>query len=337
MATNKKISDLDFNPSIDGTEEIPTVKGGDNFKNTYTGLKTWLQSVLSFGVETVTGDGVDNADPKNPELTFPKIDEVGEEYTTDVNLKSTTGNSFTNESNNGGIGIYSKNTQNDTSYQAGVFDTESGNRSDAFFSETLAVVRNHSSDGDIKNELWLTPTQSYFGCQDTSGATLQCRLYLTPTKAEFRLDVHGNGLKYLSGSDYSNVSWLTSSEVLPPIGMIKANLPSKTEVEAKEDKASPQVAISSTPQVISTTDASKTFNVFGVGALCDFNINTGALLVGQSITVNIGDSDGIDFVAGGGVNVIGVITGSTTVFDTVMIIRLPDASFGLTGEVYKVM
>lgn len=50
MATDKKISDLTLNPSIDGSEDIPTEKGGSNFKNTYTGLKTWLQGVLNFGV-----------------------------------------------------------------------------------------------------------------------------------------------------------------------------------------------------------------------------------------------------------------------------------------------
>lgn len=42
MATNKKISDLDTASSIDGSEMIPVVKGGSNFKILISQIKDWL-------------------------------------------------------------------------------------------------------------------------------------------------------------------------------------------------------------------------------------------------------------------------------------------------------
>jgi lysophospholipase L1-like esterase len=51
MATDQKISQLTENPSITGTEEIPTERGGSNYKNTFNSLKTF------FGISgTNTGD-----------------------------------------------------------------------------------------------------------------------------------------------------------------------------------------------------------------------------------------------------------------------------------------
>ena len=79
---DKKISELDVNPSITGTEEVPTERNSSNYKNTYTSLKTWILSGLNIGVETVNGDGVNNADPLNPVLSFPNADEVDDSTTT---------------------------------------------------------------------------------------------------------------------------------------------------------------------------------------------------------------------------------------------------------------
>jgi hypothetical protein len=42
MAEDKKISELTENPSINGSEEIATERGGSNYKNTYEDLKTWI-------------------------------------------------------------------------------------------------------------------------------------------------------------------------------------------------------------------------------------------------------------------------------------------------------
>lgn len=42
MASNKKISDLDTITSVDGSEMIPIVKGGNNFKLLLSQIKTWM-------------------------------------------------------------------------------------------------------------------------------------------------------------------------------------------------------------------------------------------------------------------------------------------------------
>jgi len=84
MATDKKISDLTSNPAISGSEEIAEERGGSNYKNTLEDIKTWvLEGVETEGVQTVTGNGVDNTDPQNPVLSFPDTSEVTE--TTDKN------------------------------------------------------------------------------------------------------------------------------------------------------------------------------------------------------------------------------------------------------------
>lgn len=112
MTEDKKISDLTPNPSIDGTEEVPTEKGGVNLKNTYIGVRDWMSgyfaqksNVLELdnttvfspsndyqpatrkfvldnsgggsGVNSVTGDGVSGT-PDNVILTFPNTSEVSE-------------------------------------------------------------------------------------------------------------------------------------------------------------------------------------------------------------------------------------------------------------------
>jgi hypothetical protein len=52
MATNKKISDLDTAGAIDGSEMIPVVKGGSNFKILISQIKNWL------GVASTANDGL---------------------------------------------------------------------------------------------------------------------------------------------------------------------------------------------------------------------------------------------------------------------------------------
>ena len=90
MAEDKKISQLNQNPNINGSEEIAEERGGSNYKNTLQDLKDWvLEGIAPNGVESVTGQGVDNSDPQNPVLSFPDTDsEVTEttdkKYVTDV-------------------------------------------------------------------------------------------------------------------------------------------------------------------------------------------------------------------------------------------------------------
>ncbi len=64
---DKKISDLLQNPSLTGTEELATERGGSNYKNTYEQLKVWLQSVLVFMTpsiydpQSIEGDAFDRS------------------------------------------------------------------------------------------------------------------------------------------------------------------------------------------------------------------------------------------------------------------------------------
>ena len=73
---DKKISELDVNPSITGAEEVPTERNSSNYKNTYDSLKTWVLDGFTSGIETVNGDGVNNTDPLNPVLSYPNGTEV---------------------------------------------------------------------------------------------------------------------------------------------------------------------------------------------------------------------------------------------------------------------
>ena len=115
-----------------------------------------------------------------------------------------------------------------------------------------------------------------------------------------------------------------------------ANYVNSNQLNTKTNKALTQTLVNSTPKVISSTDSDTTFNVYGVGALCEFTINTGSLNVGEAFEINVGDTNGVDVIAGVGVNIFGLITGSTTRGDSLLVRRIPDNSFGLTGEVYKV-
>ena len=90
-------------------------------------------------------------------------------------------------------------------------------------------------------------------------------------------------------------------------------------------------------RAITTADTQKALWFKGIGSLLTLTVNTGSLAIGKDLEVHVGDSDGFDFVGGAGANVIGNITGSTTESDTVGLRRLADASFGLIGEVYKVI
>ena len=90
-------------------------------------------------------------------------------------------------------------------------------------------------------------------------------------------------------------------------------------------------------RAITTADTQKALWFKGIGSLLILTVNTGSLAIGKDLEVHVGDADGFDFVGGAGANVIGNITGSTTEGDTVGLRRLADASFGLIGEVYKVI
>jgi len=255
MADNKKISELTQNPSINGTEETATERGGANYKNTWNDLKTWVLDGLNIGVQTVTGDGVNNTDPSNPVLAFPNADQVDDSATT---------NKFATGTNTG----------------------------------------------------------------DETTATIQSK---RPLKTVSSKSLEGTGDVVLDKSDVGLNNVDNTSDANKPVSTA-----TQTALDTKTNKALTQTLISSTPKVIVSTDSDTTFNVFGVGALCEFTINTGSLSVGEAFEINLGDADGVDIVGGAGVNIFGAITGSTTLGDSVLVRRITDNSFGLTGEVYKV-
>ena len=76
----------------------------------------------------------------------------------------------------------------------------------------------------------------------------------------------GSGFKFNDRSvDEANVDFSTDNDNLLSIGKAKENL---------TKKALTQTEVNTTPKVIVSTDSDTTFNVYGVGALCEFTINT---------------------------------------------------------------
>lgn len=78
MAVNKKISDLDTAASIDGSEQIPVVKGGSNFKILISQIKDWL------GVASASNNGLMAATDK---VKLAGIQTAATANDTDANLR----------------------------------------------------------------------------------------------------------------------------------------------------------------------------------------------------------------------------------------------------------
>lgn len=79
MATNKKISDLDTAGSLDGSEMIPVVKGGSNFKILVSQIKNW------FGVASTANDGLMAATDK---VKLSGIQNNATQNSTDAELRN---------------------------------------------------------------------------------------------------------------------------------------------------------------------------------------------------------------------------------------------------------
>ena len=56
MATDKKISELTLNPTINGSEEIAEERGGSNYKNTLEDVKVFVKDGLNTSEVTETTD-----------------------------------------------------------------------------------------------------------------------------------------------------------------------------------------------------------------------------------------------------------------------------------------
>ena len=91
MATDKKISDLLLNPSITGTEELPSERGGSNYKSTFTQLKDWILASLTFmeastyDPNNIDGDAFDRSNHIGTQTTSTISDfDTGVTNNTDV-------------------------------------------------------------------------------------------------------------------------------------------------------------------------------------------------------------------------------------------------------------
>jgi len=105
--------------------------------------------------------------------------------------------------------------------------------------------------------------------------------------------------------------------------------------DTKSNKATAQTLANTASITLTSNSADRSINIYA-GQLVTVTIGTAAVLeVGEGFEVNVGDAFGFVFDVGSE-NLFGIITGSTTVGDSVFIRRLPDDSFGLTGRVYKV-
>lgn len=72
FAGSKKISELDALPTpVQNSDEFEVARGGVSYKGTGSQLPS------GSGVQSVTGDGVDNTDPSNPVLSFPTASDIG--------------------------------------------------------------------------------------------------------------------------------------------------------------------------------------------------------------------------------------------------------------------
>jgi len=72
-----KISDASLVSTVDGTEQMPTGEVGDKAISVDQIKDYVLDNVPAAGVQSVTGDGVDNTDPDNPVLSYPTPADIG--------------------------------------------------------------------------------------------------------------------------------------------------------------------------------------------------------------------------------------------------------------------
>jgi hypothetical protein len=264
-----KISELTQNPSITGAEEMPTERGGSNYKNTLTALKVWLQSVLTF---LSSGDDISNLTNDVGYITSAPVDSVNGET---------------------GLVVLDK-----TDIGLGAVDnTSDANKPISTATQTALDLK--------EDDIVATTSADYYRGDKT---------FQTLNKAAV---------------GFGNVD--NTTDLLKPISTA-----TKTYLVLKSNKATIQVSIASTTKTVATTDSETSFNLFGAGALSVWTLDVGSLIVGEGFEVNLGDADGISFVAGAGANINGLIAGSTTLGDAVFVRRLADDIFGLTGEVYKI-
>ena len=230
MAEDKKISELTENPSIDGSEEIAEERGGSNYKNTFTDLKDWIltfvtttfvQGVrplktvnsesldgtgnieISGGVESVTGDGVDNTDSANPVISYPTP--------TDINALKQGDNILTDTLK---LGPFSP------LIIANIFvevDLTS-------ISSSCTEISTNNTSSNVVNIGNVSSTVE-------SGSDLNELLISAINGIVFKSEILGNGIKFNDTAvDEANVDFSTDDNNLLSIGKAKENLQQKHTV-----------------------------------------------------------------------------------------------------------
>jgi len=161
MAEDKKISDLQGNPSIDGSEKVVIEKGGVNYSNTFDEVKNYVVDNIPEGdnVESVTGQGVDNTDPQNPVVSFPNTDQVTETDTkkfvrydsnTDTyELPSTNDGQTQNLGQETFVIAYNNNGSGATALDPKVFMSAGSKPTEEEYQEVIKVTASDLSEGKV--------------------------------------------------------------------------------------------------------------------------------------------------------------------------------------------
>lgn len=153
------------------------------------------------GVQSVNGDGVNNADPLNPVLSFPTPEDIGalkqgsNTLTQDLELKRT------------GTNKESEVIIDDRDIGIRSTDIVTGAFSEVFIEDGAAFLDSSDPLGD------------------NVGVEANAVLKYLLLNNKF-----GNGARFDSSSENSNVDWDVNKLNVPNIEMIEENLPSKLEV-----------------------------------------------------------------------------------------------------------
>ena len=227
-------------------------------------------------------------------LNGPDV-ELGGQFTSERLLESINSSAFkVNISDGSGTGINSLVNHTVGSYQVGVVNFDNSSRSDLFFSDTRSIFRRIDSTGDDRAEILFLDGNVSFGVSDTTSASLEHKLRVTPTKMYFRTDISGKGINYDQSSrdEASLGAWGTENNHIPSERRMIANLPTKAEVNANTSKVSfpeaPQdgnaytrkdaawavAAATSDPLKINYTDNPSKTQTAGIRAFDDTATNT---------------------------------------------------------------
>lgn len=257
MAEDKKISELQENPLIDGSENVVIEKGGSNFKESFTNLKDWILTFVTTvfiqtkrPIKTVNGESLEGSgdvqsllsknltEPTtvtgndNP-LSFASMGQV--EFESSFNNG---GYSFT--LSDGAVNLYTEDAL------GAYVDFNQGFNNvswDAEKSDSSRISRFQIDDD--------TFLQQQFG-----GGLIRTKL--GANGIEFYNTLDNKGIKYEESASYSATVWGTDNDYIPSIQQIKDNVVEQSTTATasvkgalyfKDDSASSTLTISTSPIV----------------------------------------------------------------------------------------